>query len=353
MNFNQCLLATFVSSALLVSVADATESLPTQKVVGRKPVIKFTGNKPATVQLGDVVTLSDSDFTFTDIDGDIEDARTYIWRLNGVDTGVRGLRYDILRTATVDLGKVLTLAIVPKTTTGDPTKGDEVVVDFGAIVVNPTAAPIISALAMSGTLQLGQKLAATYTFNANGGNLTDKSTFKWGRLGSTASTVSAGSSVSASQLVDGYQLTVADVGQVVELSVKAKNGLGVVGNTITVTSASLSGGGSGGQVVNPADFAVRVNYTSSATEALNGPGYAGRPVVAKDLMTAQCKFTGAPDSDFKVCDVSTGAPYTLKWKGTTNGGSTYTTLSAGVTGATYLPNTAHQGQQIVAELTAK
>ncbi|WP_421187437.1 hypothetical protein [Aeromonas enteropelogenes] len=351
MNFNKNLLSTLVSSILLTGAAHAAMSELTPKVVGFMPVIEFTGTKPAEVKLGDKVEFADTDFTFTDKDSDEEDVRNYIWKLDGNDVG-EGLSYSIALADTESVGKNLTLVITPKTVSGDPREGNELVVDFGAIKVDETAKPEVSELAMSGTLQLGQKLGATYSFNPNGGDLTDASTFKWGHVGATASSVSSGSSVTTSGVVDDYELTSADVGEVVELSLQAKNALNVVGNTLTVTSEGLEGGGSGGQVVDPTKFAARIIFASTADDSVNGAGSTGRPVVGKDNMIAECKYEAAPEVDFSICDVSEEASYNLQWKGTLDG-ATYNDLSDGVNGASYMPHTNHQGQQIAVEVTVK
>lgn len=349
MNFNKNLLAVLISSTLVVSAAHAAMSLPTPKVVGYKPVLTYNGTLPGAIKLGDSITVAEGDFTFTDVDGDTEAPRNYVWKLDGVATAVTGLRYDILLGATGDLNKRLTLVITPETTTGDPTLGDGLVIDFGTIGVDATATPIISALAMSGTLQLNQNLSATYLFNPNGGDINDQSTFMWGHVGdNTQNTVAGGASVAATQVVDDYTLTVADIGEVVELSVQAKNGVGTTGNTETVTSALLTGGGSTGEVVNPLAADVRIIHNATGSELLNGPDFAGRPVVGKDLMTAECKAVGAPVADFTTCN--TGL-YDLQWKSTPDA-VTFSDI-AGQTGNTYMPHTDHQGQQIAVEATVK
>ncbi|MFM5429180.1 hypothetical protein ACET60_05725 [Aeromonas veronii] len=350
MNFSKTQLAAFISSALLASAAHAVMSDPTPKVVGHKPVIEFTGNKPVNIKLGDIITLTDTDFTFTDADYDAEGERTYAWKLGEVETGITGLSYNIGLGETEKVDQELTLVVTPKTTGGDPAEGDTLVVSFGVIGVDATAAPIISELTMGGGLQLGQNLSATYAFNPNGGDLTDKSTYVWGRVGTTASSVAGGNVVSAPQTVDNYLLTSTDVGEVVELSVQAKNNLGIVGNIETVTSSSLPDGGSGGEVVNPTEFAVRIAFTSTASDSVNGVGSAGRPVAGKDVMAAECKYVAAPVEDFAACDATPSAPYSLEWMGTTDG-ATYNPL--GNEGATYMPQGAHQGQRIAVKLTAK
>ncbi|WP_273961012.1 inverse autotransporter beta domain-containing protein, partial [Enterobacter kobei] len=49
--------------------------------------------------------------------------------------------------------------------------------------------PAVSALTITGTLDVGQDLNGTYTFAANGGEPTDKSLFAWGYQGQTAGSV--------------------------------------------------------------------------------------------------------------------------------------------------------------------
>lgn len=202
---------------------------------------------------------------------------------------------------------------------------------------------------MVGTLRLNQNLSATYVFNPNGGDINDQSTFKWGHVGdNTHTTVAGGASVAATQVVDDYTLTVADIGEVIELSVQAKNGIGTTGNTETVTSAALTGGGTGGEVVNPLDVDVRIIHNASGSERLNGPDFAGRPVVGIDLMTAECKAVGAPVADFTTCN--TGL-YGLQWKSTPDA-VTFSDI-AGQTGNTYMPRTDLQGLRIAVEATVK
>lgn len=352
MNFNKNLLAALISSTLIVGAAHAAMSLPTPKVVGHLPTITFIGTKPIP-ELGNTLTFTAADFNFSDEDLDTEGTHTYMWQLNDIDTGNTTLSYPLNLAATADIGKNLKLVVIPKTTTGDPKEGKALIIDFGSIAANATATPSISALTMAGTLQLGQNLSATYLFAANGGDPMDKSTYAWGRVGTTATAAQTNNtSVSKGGTVDNYALTAADIGQVVELSVQAKNGAGVTGNTQTISSNGLTGGGSTGEVVDPAQFDIRIKHGTSATELLNGPDFSGRPVVGKDLMTAECKYSAAPAGDFAICDTSAGAPYSLQWKHTGDGTS-YNNITVGVTGATYMPHTSHQGQQIAVELTTK
>ncbi|MFM5429255.1 hypothetical protein ACET8G_20755, partial [Aeromonas veronii] len=128
---------------------------------------------------------------------------------------------------------------------GTDTDGD----GKGDSVIDPVAKPKVSNLRMAGTLEVGKTLSATYAFDANGGDVNDQSTHAWGNQGQTAALAASGQVVATSGVVPGYTLSAADVGEVKEVSVQAKNGLAVTGNTVTVDSkggAIDSDGGTGG-----------------------------------------------------------------------------------------------------------
>lgn len=348
---NKNVLSVMISSLFMAGSVHAAISNPTPLVVGHKPTLSFQGTKPVAIQLGDSIVINEADFLFADTDGDIEAARSYIWKLDGVATANSTTTFDILITESDLVGKRLTLEVIPKTISGDPNIGDVLVVDYGLVGFNASAAPSISNLVMTGSLQLGQVINATYVFESNGGDNRDQSTYQWGPLGSTAAGVSSGMTVTNSQVVDGYLLTLGDVGSVLELTVEAKNGVGTVGNQVTINSQALTGGGSGGEVIDPTTANIKVDFISPANdESLHGIGSNGRPVVGISQMTASCKFEGAPVSDFSLCDTNT---YNLSWKSTADNGVTYNIITDGVNGVTYMPHTRHQGLAIVAEATVK
>ncbi|ETO41308.1 hypothetical protein X965_10940, partial [Morganella sp. EGD-HP17] len=114
-------------------------------------------------------------------------------------------------------------------------------------------------------LVVDETLSAQYTFNASGGDATDASLYAWGDKGGTAAVVSSGQVVTTPGQVPDYPLTAADIGKVKEVSVQAKNGLAVTGNTLTVASDAAAGqgnqssGGNNGKVVGPALSGIAVN----------------------------------------------------------------------------------------------
>lgn len=138
MNFNKDLLAALIFPAQVFGAAHATTSLPTPKAVGHLPVMTFIGTMPDSLELGNTITFTASDFEFDDDDLDIEGIHSYVWQLNDVDTSNATLSYPLNLTATSDIGKKLTLLVIPKTITGYPKEGKPLKIVFGVITDKPT-----------------------------------------------------------------------------------------------------------------------------------------------------------------------------------------------------------------------
>ncbi|MBS0053865.1 DUF823 domain-containing adhesin [Yersinia sp. Marseille-Q3913] len=109
---------------------------------------------------------------------------------------------------------------------------------FPVIATAADPAPVISKLFLRGDLDVGESLKGDYRFSANGGNTVDKSTFSWGYKGETAQRVANGTMIGSTGYVTPRLLVSADIGHVMELSVQAKNGLNIIGNTLTLASDS-------------------------------------------------------------------------------------------------------------------
>ncbi|MEB7891819.1 inverse autotransporter beta domain-containing protein, partial [Hafnia alvei] len=118
------------------------------------------------------------------------------------------------------LGNTLTVTTAPGDS-GNNTEGGN-----SGTVTNEATAPKISNVAISGKLAVGEALSGTYSFDALTGNPTDASEYQWGVQGSTVEKVANGKGdhISQSGVVQSYPLTDSDAGQVLELSVLAKNG---------------------------------------------------------------------------------------------------------------------------------
>ncbi|WP_340609835.1 inverse autotransporter beta domain-containing protein [Xenorhabdus bharatensis] len=118
--------------------------------------------------------------------------------------------------------------------------------------------PIIKDVRMSGRLEMGHTLKATYTFNANNGENTDKSRYVWGDKGNVD--ITKGSTVTESGKIPAYTLTLEDAGRVKALVVQAQNGLNITGNTKTIDTSMgqeqgnyAYGGTEGGKIKGIAD----------------------------------------------------------------------------------------------------
>ena len=172
-----------------------------------------------------------------------------------------------------------------------------------------------------------------------------------------------GPAVTTAGEVPGLLLTGADVGQVKELSVQARNGADVTGNTVTLDAAGratdTSGGtgegsvdvtggtdtdgdGNGDTVIDPSRYAAQVRYSSSATVELNGVD-GSRPVARRDEMTAYCQVAGEPT--FTRCE----GRFTLRWLVRDAQGAESVVPDA--TGSTFTPRPEDQGKAVLVEAT--
>ena len=229
-------------------------------------------------------------YTFDAKTGDPTDTSEYQWGIQGSTTtevdsgkGTTISQSGVVPSYTVissDAGQVLEVSVRAKnsanvtgntatvTSTGSEVDGG----GDGGTVVDETAAPSISDVVMSGTLEVGEALNGRYTFVPNTGNTTDNSEYQWGAKGSTASVVDNenGSAISQSGVIPSYIIQNSDVGQVLEVSVRAKNGVGMYGNSTTVDTAQTGDGnnttgGDAGKVVGiPALKNIEVNGYSFA-----------------------------------------------------------------------------------------
>ncbi|PHM74942.1 inverse autotransporter beta domain-containing protein [Xenorhabdus kozodoii] len=135
--------------------------------------------------------------------------------------------------------------------------------------VHPEA-PIIKNLTLIGKLEMGQKLSATYTFNPNHGDPTDKSRYAWGNKGYVD--ITKGQTITESGKIPDYTLTQSDAGTVKEVVVQAQNAMGKIGNMQNVDTGMSAeqgnhthDGGKGGTVRGLADnMAITVNVEKVA-----------------------------------------------------------------------------------------
>lgn len=374
--FKKKSLTLFIAAAMSATTAyAATISEPTAPVVGFKPVFTNStgaGSVSGELKAGKILTVDPNKLGYEDRDGDEADfAKTlYSWEIDGIAFS-EGASFTL---PSDSVGKKLTLKVTPVSQTGDPLEGKLLVLsnlkDAGAdggdeegnVLPDGDAKPFVSNLNIAGQLAVGNSLTASYLFNANGGDLTDSSTYAWGVKGSSAAGV--GSDATANGAVPGFDITLDHAGEVVEVSVQAKNGASMIGNTLTVgtdgsvnnedngsgsnpdeggesgNNPDLGGGEEGGKVPYvPADpSSVVIDFTSTATLDDNGDDGV-RPVAQKDDMTAD--FTPAKGAS------PDAAEYQFTWF------ADGTKVAEGVGSTLYTPAADVQGKAITVSVEPK
>lgn len=373
--FKKKSLTLFIAAAMSATTAyAATQSDPSAPVVGFKPVFQNeTGIGAITGELkaGVILTVDPAKLSYSDQDGDEADfAKTlYSWEIDGVKLGEQA-SFQLPLNA---VGKQVTLRVTPVSQTGDPLEGKVLLLsdlkgagvgggdDNGNVLPDGEAKPFVSNLNIAGAVAVGNSLTASYRFNANGGDLTDSSTYAWGIKGSSAAGV--GSVATTNGTVPGFGITLDHAGEVLEVSVQAKNGASMTGNTLTVgTDGSVNnedngsgsnpdeggesgnnpdlGGGEDGQIPYvPADpSSVVIEFTSTATLDDNGDN-ATRPVAQNDEMTAT--FTPAKGAS------SEEEAYHFSWF------ADGTKVAEGVGTTTYTPAADVQGKAITVSVEPK
>ncbi|SCM54661.1 Invasin, domain 3 [Hafnia alvei] len=217
------------------------------------PATLYVGSTPAIsdlsisgkLELGEQLT---GDYQFNNGGGHPKDMSLYQWGNKGQTAGLNGAE-TIVTSGSVpgytlvanDVGQVKELSVQARN--GVDTLGNILTVTSenggeGGTVIDPMAAPSISNVAISGELLVGKQLNGRYTFAANTGNKTDRSEYQWGVEGTTANVVANenGNAIEQSGTIPSYTVQSSDAGQVLEMSVRAKNGASVYGNSATVTS---------------------------------------------------------------------------------------------------------------------
>ncbi|WP_272668162.1 hypothetical protein [Providencia sp. PROV117] len=239
--------------------------------------------------LGSLAVGSDltATYTFNANTGNAVDNSQYLWGDKGQTAGevmasgqavVTSGQVQAYTLTTEDVGKVKEVSVLAKNgldvtgntqtlaTDASESDGNDTTGGNGeGGIIDPTASPSVSELKLAGILTTGQSLSATYTFAGNGGDATDHSTYVWGTKGNTAGNVANGQTITTSGQVPDITLTAADVGTIKEVSVQAKNGLNVTGNTATLATDATPAegndttGGNGGEIAAPAFKEIAVN----------------------------------------------------------------------------------------------
>ncbi|MFS6817793.1 hypothetical protein WDM02_26485, partial [Citrobacter meridianamericanus] len=204
-------------------------------------------NISGLLEVGQTLTGS---YTFSPNGGDTTNRSTVKW--DGQGSPSTAMTYAIVA---ADTGNILTFTVTPKNgkdVTGTPvsvnTKDAAGVSGGGGNnpgeIINPGAVPLAENLDIAGTLEVGQALTGSYTFNPNGGDTTDTSTVLWSDGGQSGVTTKT------------YSLNGSDVGKILTFTVTPKNGKNVTGTPVSVNTRDATGttggdGGNKGEVIDP------------------------------------------------------------------------------------------------------
>ncbi|MEO2217756.1 DUF823 domain-containing adhesin [Chromobacterium vaccinii] len=118
-------------------------------------------------------------------------------------------------------------------TDGSAAEGNESEGGDSGKPLDPNVAPEVAQLQIQGDAKVGQTLTAKYQYQSHWGLGEDRSRYAWGAKGLTSAAVEKGKQVKDSGIVPGYTLQSTDAGTVMEVSVRAENTKGKVGNTAT------------------------------------------------------------------------------------------------------------------------
>ncbi|WP_421232942.1 hypothetical protein [Aeromonas jandaei] len=315
MLFREKTLTLVVATALSSTAAyAATVSDPTPPVVGFKPeFFPAKGSVAGELKVGKTLTVNPSALKYLDKDLDALaiDKVIYQWFIEGETKAFADKASAVIPKEAV--GKKLVLKVTPVSLTGDPDTGNALILTNllldgatggdkdGQVTPDNNAKPMIEGLKISGNLDVGNKLSAVYVFQHNGGDKTDKSLYAWGIAGESANNLKdKGKQVDNQKgIVPEYTITTGDVGQVLEVSVKPRNGLDAEGTVVTASTKDI--GTDGGKVpfIVADPQSVLLTFKSSAKEKDNGVE-GQRPVAGFDTITAEIEPTVGASSDAAV-----------------------------------------------------
>ena len=170
-----------------------------------------------TLQVGETLT---GNYTYSDVNGDLEGTSTYKWyRADNVaglnKTAIEGATSFTYVLVSADLGKYISFEVTPVAATGIA-QGTAALSSWTGAIVAAEVAPTAIVQPITGTLQVGESLTGNYTYSDVNGDLEGASTYKWYRADNMAGlnkTVIAGATTKT------YVLTSGDIGKYISFEV--------------------------------------------------------------------------------------------------------------------------------------
>ncbi|CND16106.1 Uncharacterised protein [Yersinia intermedia] len=212
-------------------------------------------------------------YKFNANQGDPNDQSSYAWSKAGEGDG--NTSTDVLSTTDrvsisgevpdrtivrLDAGKLLELSVFPRNGVGKTgavqTVNSKQSFDAGqasggnsGVISDPSAIPKISNLQITGTsLAVGANLNATYTFDANNGDVTDKSLYLWDNVSQSQlagillnSNNNLGTTVTSPGNVGNRKIESGDVGKIIMVAVLPVNGRDIKGIVKTAKTSGTAG----------------------------------------------------------------------------------------------------------------
>ncbi|WP_410495216.1 S-layer homology domain-containing protein [Cellulosilyticum sp. ST5] len=170
-----------------------------------------------TLQVGESLT---GNYTYSDVNGDLEGTSTYKWYradsssgLNKTEIAGANAKTYVLQSA--DEGKYISFEVTPVALTGIA-QGTAVLSAWAGIIVPAEAPPTATVQAITGTLQVGETLTGHYTYGDVNGDLEGASIYKWYRA-DNASGLNKDQIVGSTGIT--YVLTSADIGKYISFEV--------------------------------------------------------------------------------------------------------------------------------------
>ena len=170
-----------------------------------------------TLQVGETLT---GNYTYSDVNGDLEGTSTYKWyRADNVaglnKTAIEGATSFTYVLVSADLGKYISFEVTPVAATGIA-QGTAVLSAWAGIIAPAEAEPTATVQPITGTLQVGETLTGHYTYSDINGDLEGTSTYKWYRADNASGLNKA---VIAGANAKNYVLTSADEGKYISFEV--------------------------------------------------------------------------------------------------------------------------------------
>ncbi len=276
-----------------------------------------------SLKVGETLT---GHYTYSDANGDLEGASIFKWYR--ADDSAGSGKTDIAGAASKtyvlqpgDLGKYISFEVTPIAATGIFTQGIAVESAWTGAVTPAEAAPIATAPAITGTLQVGETLTGHYTYSDINGDLEGTTTFQWYRAENSSG---SGKTAIAGATAITYVLQPSDLGKYISFEVTPVAAAGIAQGT-PVESAWI------GAVV-PAE----------AAPTATGPAITGTPQVGKTL-TGHYTYSDV-NGDLE------GAT-TFKWYRADDAAGSGKTVIAAATAITYVLQSGDVGKYISFELT--